>query len=366
LGRFYKWCDIPQENQVVVTELVKGLKSPVTIMNEAHICYILVALISISFTDKNKAILANSAVIPILFDLMSCKEYYVWTVSITLLSYICNVLSLEIKNMIVKTGIFGILHKKLLEISPPPPTPLLSSNYFSLNRLCGSINSLVVGNSEGVNALLNSSLIPSLLQTLESATSIVEASSHTPDTNVVKIQEYICACFINCTRFSYEQTIHLVSCEVIPSLLVLLEKHMNMMKKKGKKMDELVVRHATVVLFNILLFGYRKVVYGEKNTLKSIFDTVNGIKRLYELFSYLHNQKDKSPVEKEVVNWISLCVCYLLKSDTISPSYVSLLVYVNELRSQPKPKSGYDFPSFARVCWKGLVDVEEYLTKYNK
>jgi hypothetical protein len=69
-------------------------------------------------------------------------------------------------------------------------------------------------------------LIPSLLQTLESATSIVETSSHTPDTDVVNIQQYICGCFVYCTSFSYEQTVHLVSYEVIPSLLVLLEKHM--------------------------------------------------------------------------------------------------------------------------------------------
>jgi hypothetical protein len=139
-----------------------------------------------------------------------------------------------------------------------------------------------------------------------------------------------------------------------------------MMKEKGKKMDELVVKYATAALFNISLFGYRKAIYGEKNKLRDMFDAVSGIKRLYELFSYLHNQKDQSPFEKEVVNFISLCVCYLLKSDTISPSYVSLLVYVNELRSQPKPESGFDFPSIARECWEGLVDVEEYLTKYNK
>jgi hypothetical protein len=194
----------------------------------------------------------------------------------------------------------------------------------------------------------------------------VETSSHTPDTDVVNIQKCICGCFANCTCFSYEQNVRVVSYEVIPSLLVLLEKHMNMMKEKGKKMDELVVRHATAALYNISFFGYKKAVYKQKNKLWDMFDAFNGIKLLYELFSYLHNQKDQSPNEKEAVNFISLCVCCLLKSDTISPSYVSLLVYVNELRSQPKPESGDDFPSFARVCWEGLVDVEEYLTKYNK
>jgi hypothetical protein len=97
-----------------------------------------------------------------------------------------------------------------------------------------------------------------------------------------------------------------------------------------------------------------------------VFDAVDGIKRLYELFSYLHNQKNQSPLEKEDVNLISLCVCFLLKSQTIPPSYVSLLVYMNEMRSQPKPESGIDFPLHARECWEGLVDVEEYLTKYNK
>jgi hypothetical protein len=136
--------------------------------------------------------------------------------------------------MIVKTGIFGILHEKLLDLSPPPPIPLLSSNYFSLDRLCCSLESLVKNNSEGVDIFL---------QTLQSVTSIVE-TSHTPNTNVVNIQEYICGCFLACTFYSYEQAMRVVRCEVIPSLLILLEKYMNMMKEKGKEMGEWVVRYA--------------------------------------------------------------------------------------------------------------------------
>jgi hypothetical protein len=343
-------------------ELVKGLKSYVGILKE-HTHNIIIALISISFfNNENRVVLVDNGLVPILFDFINCKEFDFCRSSLILLSNVCHVSSFEIKNTIIKKGIFGILHKKLLSLQ----TSLLSSNYCSLYDLCNSISKLVEYNSEGVDMLLNSPLISSLLQTLELVTSIVEISSGTPNVDVVNIQRRICVSFVSCTSFSYEQCDCFVKYEVIPFLLVLLEKHMNMMKKKGKKMGEWVVRHAASILFNVSYFGYKKAVNREKNKFRGIFDGVNGMKRLYGLFSYLHNQKNQSSLERETINYISLCVCRLLKSDTIPPLYVSLLVYVNELRSQPKPESGDNFPLSARICWDGLIEANEYLIKYSK
>jgi hypothetical protein len=71
------------------------------------------------------------------------------------------------------------------------------------------------------------------LWTLESVTSIAVSPSCTED--VVNIQTWICSCFINCTRFSYEHCVCLVKIGVVNSLLKLLEKHVDEMKLKKKK-----------------------------------------------------------------------------------------------------------------------------------
>jgi hypothetical protein len=39
---------------------------------------------------------------------------------------------------------------------------------------------------------------------------------------------------------------------------------------------------------------------------------------------------------------------------------------VKEMKSSPKPPSGYDFPSTARNAWDGRVGADECVEKYKK
>jgi hypothetical protein len=73
-----------------------------------------------------------------------------------------------------------------------------------------------------------------------------------------------------------------------------------------------------------------------------------------------------TPIEKEAVDYLSLCVCFLLKSDIPPPSSASLLVYVNKMKSLPTPASGFDFPSSARYVWDRMLDADSCLNKYKK
>jgi hypothetical protein len=147
-------------------------------------------------------------------------------------------------------------------------------------------------------------------------------------------------------------------------LIELLEKHVKMMKEQGKKMDKLVVRHAGTTLSNISNKGSNKASDGEKNAFRKEFSLIRGERRLFEIFNYLHKQPKQSDDEKEVVDDISLCICRLLKADTPDPSYINLLVYVNEMCLSPTPTSGFDFPSYARLAWEGMIGANECLSKF--
>jgi hypothetical protein len=209
-------------------------------------------------------------------------------------------------------------------------------------------------------------MIPSLLWTLETASSIVSTSPFISNVNVVNIQKWICGCFTHCTFFTYEQSVHVVNYGVIPSLLKVLELHVNMLKEKGRKMDKLVVCNASITLSNISNKGLNKSSEREKNKFRSSFDSVDGVRRLCEMFNYLNTQQKHSPLEKKAVDDISLCVCRLLKSDTPPEWCVSLLFYVKEMKSSPTPPSGYEFPSAARNAWDRMVGADECVEKFKE
>jgi hypothetical protein len=74
-----------------------------------------------------------------------------------------------------------------------------------------------------------------------------------------------------------------------------------MMKEKGRKMDEWVVRHASTALSNISIKGSSESASGEKNQFREAFDSVDGIKRLFDMFEYLHTLMNHTPIEKEAL-----------------------------------------------------------------
>jgi hypothetical protein len=209
IGLFYSRRVIPKESEIIIKELSEGLKSPITPSNTTHIHNILLGLISISLNDENNHILIDSGVIPFIIPLIVHNEYNIWINSVVLISNISLVLSSEKKNEIIKTGIFDIIQKKLMEISPPPPSQILPFNYYPLSRICITINNLLFNNSKGIDKFLNSSLLPFIIHTLVSVSFIVTSSFSTPDDDVMNIQRQICECF-TCTYYSYDQCVIVV------------------------------------------------------------------------------------------------------------------------------------------------------------
>jgi hypothetical protein len=298
----------------------------------------------------------DAGLIPILLPLIDCEDFDIWNKSVILVCNICEVSSVEKKNLIIKANLFDTLYKRLLKISPPPPAPILSSHYFPLSRICVAIMEVVRNNSSGVESLLKSPLIRCILWTLESASSIAITPSCTE--NVVNIQKWICGCFVLCSFYTYEQCRDIVNFGIVPAMLKLIETHVEEMKRKRKGMDGDVVEYASRVLFNITNNGFNKAESKQKNLFVSVFDSVEGTKRMLKIFDYLRIQVNQTVKEKEIVHYISISICRLFKSDTPPQSYESVLEYVKNLKSYPTPQNGFDFPLCARIAWNGMMNVE--------
>jgi hypothetical protein len=252
-------------------------------------------------------------------DLKSTTTTTATTTTTTNTTHIHNVLyalislavDVEKKNSIIKRGIFDIIHNKLMKISPQPPEAILTSNYLLLSCLLSYINEIVKNNTEGINALLNSQILPCLLWTFESASSIA-ASSVMIDPNITRIQRNISLCLVHCTSLTYEQIFRVVNLGVIPLLLITLEKHINMIKGKWGRMDDEVIRNISEVLFNIVVDGNvsKELKDKKKNKFWEVFDE-DGMMRLMEIFDFLHTQQSLSLDEKRIVENISFCICKL-------------------------------------------------------
>jgi hypothetical protein len=146
-------------------------------------------------------------------------------------------------------------------------------------------------------------------------------------------------------------------------MIELIENHRNEIIINKEGFDRIVIRHASAVLYNIGNFGFHEAKENEKNVFRKSFDEVDGVNRMYELFQFLstHMERDKNKngsedeTEKKTIDYISITICYLLKSDILPLSYGNLIIHLYNLKSLPSPSSGFNFPLFARAAWNGMV-----------
>jgi hypothetical protein len=134
------------------------------------------------------------------------------------------------------------------------------------------------------------------------------------------------------------------------------------LKKKVLLKEETLV-FISGIFFNIELLVSEAGSEEEKNKFKNYFDENNRLNKLLNLFKYLISQIP-SPIQKRIINSISITICRLLKNKTPPPCYYCLFEYVNNLKSSPSPTSGYDYPSAAKKLWNEMLKANECLWNY--
>jgi hypothetical protein len=276
LGNFYKYNDVPDKEKLIFDILINYLKEQSTKKsnqnknNEFMIC-VLNTLVNITVgrSYRNKKFFFDGGIIPLLLPLVDSSDTNVWKKTFFLLSNICNTESVEDKNSIINCDIFNVFHKKLLEISPPPPQKIISSNYFLIYRIFLGIHHLLISNPSGVTSFLKTPLIPLLLHTLDSTISIGNTSS---DEDIGNIQLYICKCFWRCTDHCYEDSLLLVEMKVIDSLLNIIEMYINEIKEKKVLLNEETIEIISMIFLNTGMNGSNAGSKEEKNKFKDYFD----------------------------------------------------------------------------------------------
>jgi hypothetical protein len=353
LARFYSYIKIPEEGKIIINILINSLKRNIKnklteISINKHIERVLDVLSNISFNKENRNLFIDKEITPLLFSLINSSEINIYKDSIILLNWICFHSSDEEKNNFIKFGIFDVFHKKLLEILPPPPGKILTQNYYSIWEIIYGINNILNSNSFGVSSFLNTPLIPLLLQILDSVLTLTILSS---DENIYRIQKYICDCFVNISSFSYNNICKLIELKVIDIMINIIEKHISQTKKKKTIIKEETAELAATVIFNTTVLGSNKALISENNKFKKIFEEENKLKRLFEIFKFLDSLQSISQLQKEMMNHISISICFLFKKERPPLSYSIVFSYIDKLRSSPHPTSGYDFPSTAQNGW---------------
>jgi hypothetical protein len=150
--------------------------------------------------------------------------------------------------------------------------------------------------------------------------------------------------------------------KVIDSLLNIIEMYINEIKKSKTILNKKAFEIISAIFFKMGYYG--STGYGkEKNEFKNYFDENNRLNKLVNLFEYLISQT-LFPTQKEIINNISITICFLLKNEIPPLCYGCVLKYVKDFKSSPSPTFGYDFPSAARYSWNTMLKADECLFNY--
>jgi hypothetical protein len=290
LGRFCSFLKIQPEYETIITTLNLGLTNPLTTTNKLHIDHIICSLISLSLDTENEEILIDCGVIPNIIPLIKNEDSEIWKDSIILVSNISFVNSIEKKLKIINTGLFDVFYEKMLQISPQPPALISFDNFYSLSRICLCVYRLVSNkNFTGVDSFLKTPLIRCLLWTLRSVSSVAITPSCTD--NVVKLQKWICSCFLKCVKSSFEHCHLFINFGVIDELFELVEIHIREAKQKRKGMNQFVVKTSLNVLSNITLQGFKTAESNNKNVFCDVFNSIKGVERMVKIFDFFSSFK---------------------------------------------------------------------------
>jgi hypothetical protein len=313
------------------------------------------ALISISIDPKNKNILVDKDIISPLLCLINNPRRIIYEDAIVLISNVCDIPCVEEKNNIIKRDVFTIFHMKLLEISPPLHGNINQLDYPSVKSILIAINNLLSSNPSGVSCFVKTPLIPVILSTLDSVTSVAAGSNQQ---NIFKIQRWICSCFLMCSLHSYEDMVELVNLKVVDKMVSLIELYVSQLKEIKSVLDENAVRDGSTIIFNAAEMGFNSSSASENNKFRNSFDSNNALNRLFGVFSFLVSLQSPSSLQRNIMNNVSVSLCLLLKKDKPPLSYGVVLTYINILKLSPSPPTGFNFSLAAQKAWNGMIEME--------
>jgi hypothetical protein len=270
---------------------------------------------------------------------------------------------LDVKNDIIESDIFNILHKRLVDNSPEPPKRMVAGDYHSIGAISCLVHNLLVSNPTGVKPFLDSPLIPVLNWTLESSMSLLDTSS---DKNLKKIFRYICASYLKCIVLPFENTSHFIELKGVDAMLSVVEKYVTQIRENRKRLDEDGVEYASITIFNIANYGSTHSEDGKVNLAKKQFEENNKFSRLVDLCKFLISQQPSSPEQRCIADHNSLAICRLLKSERPPLSFGSILAYIDNPKSSPPHPNGFDISLTARDAWKEMVVANECLSSFKK
>jgi hypothetical protein len=368
LGKFYSHVVIPEEGKIIINILINYLKEK----NSSECAFrsynenlvlldILKSLICISLNNENIKILLDAGIISLLFHFFNTSKLKKSLINfITLLSNICNVTSIEDKNRIINSGLFDFFHEKLLEMSSSKEMVWEKREF--VNCIVKGIKELLVSNFTFVTSFLKTPAVLPLLSTLKSAISL---GTKTFDDDIGEIQANICNCFLECTYHSYEDICCLFKNNVVDSMMNIIEMYLNNIKERKMMLREDVVEGAVIVIFNVLVEGSNPGSPDEEgNKFKKYFDENNRFNVLVDLFKLLITQP-QPPTKEEIINYISISICLLLKREKPPPFCGSVIEYIYNLKSSPSRTFGFNFPSIAQNAWNNMTNADEFFSLFN-
>jgi hypothetical protein len=142
---------------------------------------------------------------------------------------------------------------------------------------------------------------------------------------------------------------------VIDSIKNIIEKYISQIKENKIIIKEKTIELGMIVIFNTTIEGSNEASSLKNNKFKKSFEEDSKQNRLTDAFRFLSSLQCTSPIQKNIMNYISISICELFRNDKPPEYYNDILSYIDKLRKSPPPTSGYNFPEAAQSVWNGIV-----------
>jgi hypothetical protein len=148
-------------------------------------------------------------------------------------------------------------------------------------------------------------------------------------------------------------------------MLSVIEKYVEEIKENKKRFNEEGVEYASKSIYNVAAEVFDESGFEERNEMRDVFEKNNKFNRMVDLCKYLISQPSSSPEQKRITDYVSLAICFLLKSEKPSLSLGCILSYVDDLKTSPPHPNGFDVSRNAKDALNSMVGADECLSAFS-